>query len=414
MHHDTPSEFAPPEPTIGRRVAQLRKRRGFSQEQLAELAGLSVGVIQKIEQGGNARVETYHAIARVLRVRTVWFTSPENPEPAPTNHRNGVLLDIRAAINPPAGLSGRLFSADPTPPNLRMLESAVLTIAHDYQENRYDDVARTAPAVVRSAHAHVHVLSGEEQQQAVRLRADALQLTGRYLIQIREHDLAMVALRDALADAIQVGDQALAAAAIGQQGWALLRQARFDEVEDLCRTTAEAIEPRMSKATPEELSAWGYLLMRAAAAAARNNRQHEAAEMQNLAETAARRLRTERDAVGHMRFGPATAAINGMQNDLIADRPDVALRKSEAIDISGVTPNTKQRHELDKAKAQLLLGDDEAAETTLHGLRATAPAWLQQQRAARDIGEDLWAEANKKRTPSAKLRELADFLGVPL
>ncbi|MDA0564530.1 helix-turn-helix transcriptional regulator [Streptomonospora sp. S1-112] len=414
MANDTLPELTPPEPSISQRVAHLRKRRGLSQEKLAELAGLSVGVIQKIEQGGSARMETYHAIARVFGVRTIWFTAPETPEPEPTGYRNTVLLDIRSAINPPAGLGGRLFSIDPSPPNLRMLESVVVTIANDYQENRYDDVARTAPAAVRSAHAHVQVLSGEEQQKAVRLRADALQLTGRYLIQIREHDLAMVALRDALADAVQVGDQALAAAAIGQQGWALLRQARFDEVEHLCRTTAEAIEPRMSKATPDELSAWGYLLMRAAAAAARNNRKDEAADMQNLAETAGRRLRTEREAVGHMRFGPATAAINGTQNELIADRPDVALKRSKMIDTSGVTPNTRQRHELDKAKANVLLGDDEAAETTLHRLRATAPAWLRQQRAAREIGEDLWREANKKRTPSAALRELVDFLGVPL
>ncbi|QBI56777.1 helix-turn-helix domain-containing protein [Streptomonospora litoralis] len=400
--------------SIKDRVVELRKRRGLTQEVLAERAGLSVQVIRKIEQGGKVRMETYHAIARVFGVRTVWFTSPETPDPTPAHHRDTVLFDIRTAINPPAGLSGRLFSMDSSPPNLPMLESAVASIANAYQENEYDLVARVAPAAVRSAHAHVSVLDGDQQRAAVRLRGDALQLTGRYLVQIREHDLALIALRDALSDAIRVGDQALAAAAIGQQGWALLRQARFTEVEHLCMTTAEEIEPRMSRASPDELAAWGYLLMRASAAAARNNRSEEAADIQSLAASAAARLGTDRDAAGHMRFGPATVGMNGMQNELIAGNPDVALEMSAGLNVDGVTPNTRQRHELDQAKARVLVGDADGAEATLHDLRADAPEWLRQQRAAREIAEDIWDATRKKRKPSQELRDLTEFLGVPL
>lgn len=403
-----------PQESIKQRIVDLRKRHGLTQEGLAERADLSVQVIRKVEQGGQVRMETYHAIARALGVRTVWFTSPAAPDPAPANHRDTVLLDIRTAVNPPAGHSGRLFSMDGSPPNLPMLKSAVASIADAYQKNQYDHLARMAPAIVRSAHAHVSVLDGDQQRAAIRTRGDALQLTGRYLIQIQEHDLALVALRDALSDAIRVGDQALAAAAIGQQGWALLRQARFDEVEHLCLTTAEEIEPRMSRAAPDELSAWGYLLMRASAAAARNNRNEEAADMQSMAAAAAARLGTDREVVGHMRFGPATAGMNGVQNELIAGHPDVALEMSASLNVDGVSPNTRQRHALDRAKARVLIGDSEGAESTLQGLRATAPAWLRQQRAAREIAEDIWAGTAKKRKPSQELRDLADFLGVPL
>ena len=57
-----------------------------------------------------------------------------------------------------------------------------------------------------------------------------------------------------------------------------MRQGRFGEVEALCVASADAIEPRMSRATPGQLAAWGRLLVRAAAAAARNNRPEEARE----------------------------------------------------------------------------------------------------------------------------------------
>ncbi|GAA1980443.1 hypothetical protein GCM10009799_01980 [Nocardiopsis rhodophaea] len=400
--------------SVADRVRELRRRRGLTQEELAEQAGVSPNVVRKIEQGGTARMETYNALGRVLGVRTVWFMTAESPEPQPHDNRDAVLADIRSAVNPPAGLSGPIYGDDDTPPNLPMLSRAVTAVADAYQADRYDDVARMAPALVRSAHVHVRALDGTEHTEAVRLRGDALQLTGRYLIQIREHDLALMALRDALRDAVDVGDEALAAAAIGQQGWALLRQARFDEVERLCVAAADEIEPRISKATPEQLSAWGYLLMRAASAAARNNRVQEARELQGVLASAAAPLQREQEWAGHLKFGPVKAAMNGVQNELIGGHPDRALELAGRLPrgVGGVTPNTRQRHALDRAKAHLQLGDIDEATTILGKLRRTSPSWLRHQRMGRDIAEDIVNAP--KRMPTQEQRELADFLGVPM
>lgn len=60
---------------IGRR---LREARGqMSQEDLAEAANLSVGVIRRIEQGRSARLDlrTHKALADALGVSTNWFQS---------------------------------------------------------------------------------------------------------------------------------------------------------------------------------------------------------------------------------------------------------------------------------------------------------------------------------------------------
>lgn len=53
--------------SIADRLTQLRRSRGLTQEQLAEAAGISVGVIRKLEQGGTARTETYHQLGSPLR-----------------------------------------------------------------------------------------------------------------------------------------------------------------------------------------------------------------------------------------------------------------------------------------------------------------------------------------------------------
>jgi transcriptional regulator with XRE-family HTH domain len=67
---------------IGGRLRDLRHCHGMTQENLAERADLSVAVIKKIESGGNARIQTYDRLARVLGVRTLWF-EPETTGEAP-------------------------------------------------------------------------------------------------------------------------------------------------------------------------------------------------------------------------------------------------------------------------------------------------------------------------------------------
>lgn len=49
-------------------VRKLRIERGWSQETLAEVSGLSVRTIQRIERGGKASLETLGALAAVLEV----------------------------------------------------------------------------------------------------------------------------------------------------------------------------------------------------------------------------------------------------------------------------------------------------------------------------------------------------------
>lgn len=47
-------------------VRELRLKKGLSQEQLAEMAGISTRTLQRIERGSNASAETLKCIASVL------------------------------------------------------------------------------------------------------------------------------------------------------------------------------------------------------------------------------------------------------------------------------------------------------------------------------------------------------------
>lgn len=387
----------------------------MTQEDLAEATDLSVPTIKKIEQSrGGARMETYHTIARVFGLVTLAFAAPTAPVPR-DEYQDASLAAIRAAINPPVDISGApMFDVGVDEPDLRMLSRAITSVSLAYYADRYDDVAQLVPSVIRSAHLHVRELDGRDQEQAQRLRSDVLGVAGRYLIQVRQHDLALIALRESLQDAVAVGDHPLAAAAISSQAWSLMRQARFSEVESLCVRTADQIEPRMSRATPEQLSAWGWLLLRAGAAAARNNRGSEAREFHSMAAAAGARLPTEVDTAEHLMFGATTVTLKEIEAELILGHPDRALKLSSQVpsDVGDRLKTGVNRHHIDRAKAHIQTGDPDAAFGVLSMLRRRSPEWLQYQQAAREVSEDILA--SPRRMPSKEQRELADFLGVPM
>jgi transcriptional regulator with XRE-family HTH domain len=65
------------EPGTSMLVHKLRLQRGWSQEQLAEMSGVSVRTIQRLERGQSASVETLKAVAAVLEVD---FTRLQEPD----------------------------------------------------------------------------------------------------------------------------------------------------------------------------------------------------------------------------------------------------------------------------------------------------------------------------------------------
>lgn len=402
--------------SISDRVRELRRRRGMTQEELAERAALSLAVIKKLEQGGTCRMETYHQLARALGVTTVWLVSAGSPEPTEATVDEVVLADIRSAINPPIGLTGRPLygTADGDHPDLARLGGAVAAVAAKYHADAYDDLAHFMPALVRSAHHHVEAHdTGDKRRDALRLRADVLGLAGRYLIQVRAHDLALIALHASLRDAMEIGDIPLAAASVSSQAWAMLRQGRFAEVERLCVDTAGQIEPKMSKASPDELSGWGYLLLRAAAAASRNNRPEEAREYARAAGAAGARLgRQHEDLVGHRAFGPLTPALMMTEIEMLDGHPDRALDMARDVPRDVGTGNTSSwdRHRLDIARAKAQTGDPEKGTEIVQTIRAEHPEWLRYQQYARDITRELLDA--RPRMPSRATLDLADFMGV--
>lgn len=64
---------------LGRRLAQVRKQRGLAQEALAELAGVGIATLRRIEDGRDARLGSWLRLLQALELSAaIDLLLPEN------------------------------------------------------------------------------------------------------------------------------------------------------------------------------------------------------------------------------------------------------------------------------------------------------------------------------------------------
>ncbi|CAL9294396.1 hypothetical protein SUDANB25_02335 [Streptomyces sp. SudanB25_2051] len=389
---------------LGNRLRDVRKRRGLTQLGLARESGVSVSLIRKLEQGErrDARLETVRRLAATLRVPT----SSLVVEPAEEGAGAAVLdawAPVRQALADPAGVA-----AEPDePPTAQGVAAALGAALPLFSGDRFEELRAVLPALLRDTDVLARL-----DPQGHPLRVRLLQLTGWLLTQTRQFDAAESALGAALDGS---ADRLQGASTVSTMCWLLLRQGRLGEARELAIRWADETEPRLSRATPDELSAWGWLLLRLSAAAVRDNRSDEAEDALRLAHAAAVAMGREFAPDGDFlrAFGPVTVTLKRTENAMVMDRPDVVLSLAARIPKGGMRPtsNNRNRHLLDVANAYTATRQYGPAVETLTAIRAAAPQWLPNQRYARDI---LGRIVARRRTLTDTMRSLADTVGLPV
>ncbi|MFC8196637.1 transcriptional regulator [Streptomyces sp. NPDC057298] len=281
-------------------------------------------------------------------------------------------------------------------------------------------MAKLLPSLLRSSEAAVSVLEGEEQQHAVMARSQVLLMTGQFLTQVRQYDMAYYALAEAIRLARENGQTLTAATGVVGMCWLLLRQDRFDECELLAAQTAVEIEPRLSQATTTHLAVWGELWLRVAASSVRNNRPDVAAEARRMAATAASAMgREDAGFPDHWGgFGPATVEMKAIEDLSLNGDVRGVLRRSDEGPVSAnglrslgeVTPNNWNRHRLDVARAYVVTGEHQEAMSELIQIRQRADGWITHQPMAQYVMADILK--TRKRTLTEEMRSMAAHLGV--
>jgi transcriptional regulator with XRE-family HTH domain len=411
---------------LGDNVRDHRRQAGWTQEELAHVAGISPSTVRKLEQGGSVRMETLHLLARALRVETSVLMSSGSPEPKDVDDAHSLrVMELRKVLMPPLGLDGPGRAAGDAPreePNLPALRQATRALTRAYYEDDYGGIAETLPPLVRDIDTAVaHYDHGPEHEEALAIRIEALRMAGRYLTQVREDDLAYLSLAKLIDDARALGSELDAAAGVSGMCWLLVRQGRFEESARLAVATADRMEPRrISRATSDHLAVWGWVQLCAAAGAARNNQYDLAEHALRLAGSAAATL--GREVTGRFQaglsFGPVKTAMMDVEIAMVKGDARAVLAKAEAEALSPRarrvygTPhrNGWYRHRLDIAMAHHRLGRHQEAVLELKRMSGRAPTWLRHQRMAKDVLRGVYRR--RKRQLTVEMREMGTFLGV--
>jgi transcriptional regulator with XRE-family HTH domain len=391
---------------IGVRLRDVRKRRGLTQHELASESGVSLSLIRKLEQGElkDTRLETARRLAVALRVPTTRLLTRDdtpNPADAPTVDQ---WEPVRRALASP--LPAPEVHEEPT---VVGVADALIVARQLFAEDRLAELAVALPPLLRDG----DTLADDPAARGVRVQL--MQVTAALLTQTHQYRAAETALERALADA---GNELEGAATVNTMCWLLLRQGRLKQAQELAVRWADDLEPRLTRATPAELSAWGGMLLRVSAVAVRDNRLAEAKDALRFARAAAialgRDMLTGPDLL--RTFGPVTVAQLRAEHAAITDQPDQVLKLHGAIPAwskptAKSSASNRHRHLLDVADAHVKLRDPASSVGILRYIQEAAPEWLPQQRYARDI---LARVIDRRRTLTPEIRELADAIGVPL
>ncbi|MBF6522771.1 helix-turn-helix domain-containing protein [Nocardia farcinica] len=392
---------------LGDRLRNIRKRRGLTQIELADRSGVSVATIRAVEQGAQERVrtETARRLAVALRVETsALIVTPDAEEPAATDVE--LWAEVRRA------LEGSYAADDSSePPTVAGVAQTFSEAKPLFRRGRFSELAPMLVPLLRDAD-HLVSAAPSGDTSARSLRSRIRQMVGWQMVLSWQFDAADTALRLALDDA---PDLRAAVPLMDAECWRYIRQGDLAKARDTATRWADDLEPRrITRASRDELAGWGLMLQRVSTTAVRDNRPGEAADALTFAKMAATGIRygehDSKDGLLHT-FGPVTVAMLEAENAMVADRPDVTLAIGERLEgVKYPLPWPWNRHRLDVAAAYAATGRPADALAVLHQIRRDLPEWLVKQRYARDIMAGM---IDKRRTLTAEMRELADFVGVP-
>ncbi|MFI9238317.1 helix-turn-helix domain-containing protein [Streptomyces sp. NPDC053079] len=396
--------------TLGDRLAELRVRRGLTQEGLAEKARLSVDTVRKLEQNQRftARMATLNSLARALDIETSALLGPPAVLESSAGAEPPSILALRQAVTPLSGFPGLGEDDDTPPPTVGQLRSSIRTTEGVRRRGELTKITALLPTLLADGRAAVRHFTGEDRSAAYAVLAEAYQVAATTLTAFGKEDAAYTALERSMDAAARSDDPHLEAIGISTLSWIFCKQGRVADAERVAVRMAERIEPGFRSA-PLDLALWGILLLRGATAAVRADRGDTAEELLSLASAAAARIGTDRLDYATP-FGPTNAGVATVNAYVDMGKPDKALTHAARIPgLSGLPPTWLARHYLDRAQAYAEMNRDGDATRALLAAERTAPEWMRYHGSSRHLVAELRGRELRRTSP---IKDLALRLEV--
>lgn len=382
-------------------------RNGMTQEQLAEAAEVSVGVVRKLERGGTASLPSLLSIASALGTDIAVLFGQQAP-------RRSMDRDERAALRSLSGATHDAalgIPAEAEPGTVDELRAVLQDADAAYWAGRYTELGVLLGALLPEARARYDASNTDDKAAAAGVLADVFQTAAMAANVWGSRDLAYAALTYGRQIAVQAGDDLRDAHLAATTAWVNLRDGRTAQGFSLAATQADRIEPKMSEHDPDRLAVYGQLVTNAAVAASRGGSSAETArEYLSQAHAVGARLGSEHARGGHAQpYGPLYAATQAMSIAVALGDIPGALRLMDTVKLDDTVPlATRARYGLDVALTHVECRRWDQAADTLEAVCGMAPGWVQHQMLPGVMISRLAGVS------VGRLRGLAHAAGVPL
>ncbi|WP_406046891.1 helix-turn-helix domain-containing protein [Kribbella sp. NBC_00889] len=384
--------------TLGRKVAQARKRRGLSQRDFARLIERSETWVSQVERGVRKidRMSVLERLADVLDIPLAEL-APEQPVVAAAHDRPIPAVELTLALSSSTALAAVL--EERTAANFEELSASTeeaWSLVHAAEYERVGDLmVRLLPELEFAARR----TEGEAQEAIYSALARAYHACASVLSKLGEPASAWVSADRAISAAERAGDALLMAEGAFRLTLVFQSARQYAQVNQTASTAVAALADRVSAEEPEAISLTGSLHLQMAIAAARQNHAEDAYSHVDAAERLAQSLGVDRNDYG-TEFGPTNVTLHQVTVAVELGDAGRALRIAEEFDPTGLSSERRSRYLVELARAHAQRRDVRAAVAAIESAYGIAPEQVRWHPVVHALLEDLL------RTDQATLPEL--------
>ncbi|MFJ1653531.1 helix-turn-helix domain-containing protein [Streptomyces sp. NPDC088337] len=390
--------------TTGERIKILRGK-DIRQSDLAEMTGLSLPTIQQAEQDKRLTLQTLMKVADAFGVDTSVILGQQAPRRAMEQADRAMMRALSRAVHDTAA---GILPDDADPATMEELKDITDRCWDLYWSGRYAEAGAVTAPFLTSAAARLREQPAGEQAQAWGVLSDAYRLAGYVSNLMGNRDLAYAAIGQSQMAAQQAADDLRQALVMSGRAWVYLRDARLPEALRLAEKSALDIEPRFSRATKEELVAYGSHVNFAAVVASRMGDKERAADYLSQSHATGARMGGEHRAHGTL-FGPVSATTQAVGINVALGQTGKALTLIKGLnpkDLQSLSGAARNRYAMDQALtyAEAKLWDP--ALDVLEEALTEAPEWGRHQALPGVIVQKVG------KASTARLRRVSELIGV--
>lgn len=404
---------------FGARVADLRKQRGLTQNELAAAIGRTSSWLSQVERGIQPvnRLDVLRLLADGLGV-PLQVLQPDAPltppEPEPTPAETNDLDQARLIISGHSALDVLLQPReDFRPSTMEDLRSATERIWELTHTDQFAELSAALGPLVPRLERASRTAPDEYRAELHGLLARTYQALAAAFVRQNEADAAWVAADRAIREAEMSGEPLGVFAGIYRLAHAFVRLKHLDQAEHAAATAVNALQRHVTdhEPTPQQLSVLGSLHLMLALIHARSGERAAARQQINKAREVASQLGEDRNDF-NLEFGPTNVEIQAVSTAVDLGDAGEALDIGKGLDTSRLSVERQARFLLDLGRAHAQRRQFGDALACLLKAEELAPEMIRNHIAARDVIRELVLVAGRAASDELRaLAERADALG---